>query len=868
MGGRGDANLRPITILNAVSQLKADERIATLFPNQKPDENTRKLSKKLLQIASQILPLYRTSLYTQNTLDFDDLIFFTTELLATSSQIRLNLQKRWNHVLVDEFQDTSATQLELVKLWTDESLFVVGDANQSIYSWRGANVGSMEDFVREFEGVESVFLMENYRSTSNIISAAQKIISASKSSSLKEEARKDASMKPMRGSGPTPRVLACSDAKAEASFVVKTVQEMTDNGDLTPQSTVAILYRTNAQSRAIEEACVSENLRYVIKGSAGTFYSRAEVKDCLCFLKVLYNGRDRNAFVRAVKTPSRGIGEVALNEFFAYYEALDSKVTLLDALISLADEVTDDGDDIESGSERKLTSSSVVSPQDFMSKRAINRFIPFAIQMKKIKHQSYVQTVSGLLTTIMTDLDLRSHFDSISKTSDEFAERLSNAMELCAAAERYADDGPCLVHPSMVSDKSDDGTTNEISVSESPLGNFLDDVSLLVDADGAQNNDDEGTGRLVAQLMTIHASKGMEFDAVFLIGNEEGTFPTQRALVEGDGSVELEEERRLCYVAMTRAKTNLVLTWRREVMTFFGQSFKVKDTDRSRFLDTLVAKKGKKTKKMIKTKKTKKTNLSRDSQDLKSDLTLEQRRRQLQSKMTSSKDRGAPKSPQGGSWDEWKPGAASTGMRSNTNSERRPKQELVQKRDRMERLNTAQPTAKRQIKKSLLSSSSPRTMSPQRGSWGEWKPSTDDGAQNIASRLKKQQQQPQQVRIQQRRDNNRQYPTATTRQRSTQYQNQAKTRTARAPPPPACQSNGISFDSFLETSNSQSNGNTVPEIDSTMFFAVGSTIQHNIHGRGTVLPPPKEDNMRVRIRFENDMELDFPASGSGLRRIY
>eukprot|EP00957_Ditylum_brightwellii_P170070 12945607-Ditylum_brightwellii.AAC.1 len=309
---------------------------------------------------------------------------------------------------------------------------------------------------------------------------------------------------------------------------------MIDNGDLTPQSTVAILYRTNAQSRAIEEACVSENLRYVIKGSAGTFYSRAEVKDCLCFLKVLYNGRDRNAFVRAVKTPSRGIGEVALNEFFAYYEALDSKVTLLDALISLADEVTDGGDDIESGSERKLTSSSVVSPQDFMSKRAINRFIPFAIQMKKIKHQSYVQTVSGLLTTIMTDLDLRSHFDSISKTSDEFAERLSNAMELCAAAERYADDGPCLVHPSMVSDKSDDGTTNEISVSESPLVNFLDDVSLLVDADGAQNNDDEGTGRLVAQLMTIHASKGMEFDAVFLIGNEEGTFPTQRALVEGD----------------------------------------------------------------------------------------------------------------------------------------------------------------------------------------------------------------------------------------------------------------------------------------------------------------------------------------------
>jgi len=581
-GGRGQADIRPITVLNALSQLKTDEAMDVMSDDDE-NETGRKISAKVRAITEQVYPAYRKAVLSQNALDFDDLILLCRELLKTNAEVRERMQRRWRHILVDEFQDTSEVQLDLVKLLSTSSLLIVGDGDQSIYSWRGAHAESMSDFVKAFNErsngderneVDTVYLMENYRSTMNIVKAAQKVISNdSNSLSAQDSVRQD--MKPMRGRGPPPRVLACADAQAEATFVVKEINKMSDNGTLNPSSSVALIYRTNAQSRALEEACVAHNVRYCIRGSAGTFYSRAEIKDCLCFMKWLYNSRDRSAMLRAFKTPSRGLGDVSINEFISYCEEVEKQSydgntppTPLDVLLSLVPSNT--------GEER-----SIIPPDGIISTRTMNRLVPFASHMKKIRKKAETQTVSELLLTIIETLDLEKHFDSISKTRDEFADRWANVLELRKASERYTEEGGSLPQK----ESNDENDIQEMG----PLATFLDDVSLLTDVEGddeAQNGD----SRLVADLMTIHASKGMEFDAVFLVGNEEGTFPTQRSIAEGEGSVELDEERRLCYVAMTRAKTHLVMTWRREVQQFFGQGFKYIVTERSRFLNRLVAK--------------------------------------------------------------------------------------------------------------------------------------------------------------------------------------------------------------------------------------------------------------------------------------
>lgn len=393
----------------------------------------------------------------------------------------------------------------------------MGDGDQSIYSWRGASPESMTDFEAAFHNkqtgwdglidvdmhgsslleVKSVYLMENYRSTQNIVRAAQRIISSSKgnSSDAQDDIRRD--MKPQRGMGPAPRVLACKDAKKESSFVVKSINEMIEKGDLTPSSTVAIIYRTNAQSRLLEEACVEHNLRYVVRGSSGTFYKRAEIQDSLSFLRIFYNGRDRSAWARAVKAPSRGIGETSLNEFFRYCDAIaekygaieDSSTSIpspLDVLFSL---MNPNGDDM----------STLVPAKDFLSTRSINRFTPFAMSLSALKEKMTSHSLQDFLLSVIDELNLNTHFDAISKTRDEYEDRLSNVMELVRAADRYKDDGPCI------------GTDDE---SESPLERFLDDVSLIADIEPQNDGEDSGDQRVMANLMTIHSSKGMEFDAV------------------------------------------------------------------------------------------------------------------------------------------------------------------------------------------------------------------------------------------------------------------------------------------------------------------------------------------------------------------
>ena len=368
-----------------------------------------------------------------------------------------------------------------------------------------------------------------------------------------------------------------------ALFVVETIVDLKKDSTLTSESTVAIIYRTNSQSRFLEEACVSKNLPYVIQGGAGGFYKRAEVKDCLCFLRWLYNGNDESAMIRAFQTPSRGLGDKAIAAFKTYCGAVDSfyresspgaaRASKLDILLSMTG----------------LTGTSLVQgapePSDYIPKRALNNFLPFAGQMNMLRMKAFTSPVDSLLFDIIGELDLLSHFDSISKSKNEFEERRDNVQELRRATKRYSNQGPSLLEHKGKLDMDDPSHV-------SPLGAFLDDVALVSDM-AADEGGSEDKAHFVIKLMTIHASKGTEYDAVFLVGNEEGTLPSHLSIQEGEDSIALQEERRLCYVAMTRAKTHLVMTWRKEVSTFSGWSAdgpKTVTKSRSRFLDALVAK--------------------------------------------------------------------------------------------------------------------------------------------------------------------------------------------------------------------------------------------------------------------------------------
>eukprot|EP00984_Skeletonema_dohrnii_P035783 scaffold35966_cov211-Skeletonema_dohrnii-CCMP3373.AAC.1 len=952
-GGKGN-DIRPITVLNAISLLNTEEALSSTQSGPKDEEDSDKMSRKVRQIATQIRLPFQKAKYSQNSVDFDDLILLTRELLLQHPEVREMLHSRWRHILVDEFQDTSQVQLELVRLLTTNSLFVVGDGDQSIYSWRGASPESMtSDFELAFhdrkhgwEGllkqdislkqylericrssataelpenatleVQSVYLMENYRSTTNIVRAAQRIISASESNSkesTQDTMRRD--MKPMRGNGPSPRVLACKDGKSEANFVVNTIHSMVESGDLTPSSTVAMIYRTNAQSRLLEEACVEQNLRYVVRGSSGTFYKRAEIQDCMSFLKIMYNARDRSAWARAVKAPSRGIGEASLQEFFSYCDAVTATYleaqgsqktppTPLDVLMSLVPR--GDGETSEMGA--------LVPPNSCMSTRSLNRFIPFALIMKSLRDKAHEQHVSEFLMSLIEDLNLRSHFDTISKTREEYEDRVGNVMELVRAANRYDDHGPCLV----ISEEE----------LESPLGNFLDDVALIADI-APDDEADDGKGRIVANLMTIHSSKGMEFDAVFLVGNEEGTFPTQKAISEGKGSVELSEERRLCYVAMTRAKTHLVLTWRREVSYFAGSAFKTKDADRSRFLRILVSKRdgGKKPKATSSTGlgQRSQTQMKKKQGNLNS-MTKRELHSEANRYLSTSPTTGLrPKQRQVRNQPSTKdiPSATKQGFHSEANEPvaidpitgLRPKQRQLRSqpppgndlhavtkqaiqseadkyvavdpmtglRPRQRQVSNQPPSGKefssvtkRGIHSAATNYPAPNARAAPKKSWDDWEPSTQKKpikeipmirpvVRNTGAHM--------QANVNSSPPNFTR-PQATRRSYSDQPQRKNGQREMASPPrrrEPEIPSNRMRNNNSAPSSSSQRKprdivGELPPDLDSTMFFPVGSAVKHKFHGRGIVQDPPKTDyaefaeKLLVRVKFsDGDGEWNVP----------
>ncbi len=485
------------------------------------------------QIA-KIYERYVTGLRDANALDFDDLLLRTVELFETSEQAREFYARKFRYVMIDEYQDTNRPQYMLIKRLAEfhRNLAVVGDPDQSIYKWRGADLRNILDFEQDFPEAATVRLEQNYRSTQVILDAASAVISQNRN-------RKDKRLWTDRQGGSKIVSYRGNDELEEADFIVRTVkQARAENVD----STLAVLYRINAQSRAIEDSLMRESIPYKIIGGV-RFYERKEIKDSLAYLKLIMNPHDDVSLRRVINVPARGVGKGVMDGL----QAIDPEAVHRDAPPLLAAGLQ------EISSARSLWAKLVYAVEDGkLPSRAVSALRVFRDLIAGLAAMARHEPVSIVLGKM---LDQTGYLKALrDENSEEANERIENLMELVSAARDYESREP-----------------------EASLGGFVDRLSLLSEAD-----EESGNREARVWMMTMHAAKGLEFPVVIIAGLEEGLFPHSRA---GDDVEEIEEERRLCYVGMTRAQSNLVLTSasRRRV---FGE---YQSTEPSRFLDEIPA---------------------------------------------------------------------------------------------------------------------------------------------------------------------------------------------------------------------------------------------------------------------------------------
>jgi DNA helicase-2/ATP-dependent DNA helicase PcrA len=481
------------------------------------------------QQISRIYEAYLRTLRAASALDFDDLLLRTVELLETSERTRDYYARKFRYVLVDEYQDTNRPQYLLVQRLSavHRNLCVVGDPDQSIYRWRGADLRNILDFERDFPDTRIVTLEQNYRSTQIILDAASAVISRNRN-------RKDKRLWTDAAGGQRILYVRSADEIEEADFITRTVREPPAGG-AGPMS--AVLYRTNAQSRALEDALMREGIAYRIIGGV-RFYERKEIKDVLAYLRLVINPHDDVSFRRVVNVPARGVGKALLDTL----EKVDpdsggqAATPLLSAGLDARPTPRSLWSRLHAALEQRL-----LNPRAHTALRAFRDLI--ADLAVEAGHEP-VSTVIGLV------LDRSGYLQHLRDERSEEAEaRIENLMELVSAAREH--------------ESRDDDPT---------LSGFVDRLSLLSEADEA-----EGAAEARVWLMTMHAAKGLEFPTVIVAGMEEGLFPHSRAIEDAD---DVEEERRLCYVCLTRARERLVLTGAARRRTF-GE---YQATEPSRFL--------------------------------------------------------------------------------------------------------------------------------------------------------------------------------------------------------------------------------------------------------------------------------------------
>jgi DNA helicase-2/ATP-dependent DNA helicase PcrA len=485
------------------------------------------------QIA-KIYERYLTALKEANALDFDDLLLKTVELVETSQTVRERYARKFKYVMVDEYQDTNRPQYLLIRRLSEihRNVAVVGDPDQSIYRWRGADLRNILDFETDFGDAKIVRLEQNYRSTQNILDAATAVIQQNRN-------RKDKRLWTDRKGGDKIVYFRGGDELEEADFIVRSIKQVrTEDVD----TMVAVLYRTNSQSRAIEDQLMRESVPYKIIGGV-RFYERKEIKDALAFLKLIINPHDDVSLRRVINVPARGIGKGVMDSL----QAIDPDQIAADAPPLLAAGLAD------VSSARSLWARLVYAVDEGkLGNRAVASLRTFRDLIVGLAEAAKTDAVSIAIGKM---LDRSGYLNDLREENTEEAnERIENLMELVSAARDY-----------------------ESREQEASLGGFVDRLSLLSEAD-----EESGTKNAKVWLMTMHAAKGLEFPAVFIAGMEEGLFPHSRSSENED---EIEEERRLFYVGMTRAERRLFLTSaaRRRV---FGE---YQSTEPSRFIDEVPA---------------------------------------------------------------------------------------------------------------------------------------------------------------------------------------------------------------------------------------------------------------------------------------
>lgn len=462
----------PAKIISIISKQKGDMVTAEEYLDK--DNNHYRA-----EMISRVWKVYDKEVRNNNSLDFDDLLVETVKLLQ-NSEVRKRYQDFWQYIHVDEYQDTNEVQYQITKILAEKhkNICVVGDVDQNIYSWRGATIKNIMNFETDYRDVQEIVLEENYRSTANILNAANDIIS-------KNTVRKEKNLFTKNPEGDKITVYQALDEYDEATFATNKAQELINSG-FKPNE-IAFLYRANYQSRVIEEVALRNKLPHQVIGTR--FFDRKEVKDVISYIKTALNEKDFTSLSRIINTPARGIGKVTLLKIYEDRE----------------------GD---------------------LPPNAQSKILGFRKLLKKIRDQILEKKPSEVIQFVVKESGFEKKFQN---DGEDGLERLQNIKELASLAKKY-------------------------DAIENPMEKFLEDVALATDQDELEK--DEGG----VKLMTVHAAKGLEFDYVFVTGLEQGLFPMQR---DGEKVEDQEEERRLFYVAVTRARKKLFLTWT-NFRTIFG----------------------------------------------------------------------------------------------------------------------------------------------------------------------------------------------------------------------------------------------------------------------------------------------------------
>lgn len=502
-----EKRFQPSGIASAISNAKNQLQDAAAYAREASDFYQQKVA--------EVYTLYENKLRANNAVDFDDLLLLTLKLFQTNEEARTKYQDKFDYIMVDEYQDTNHAQYLLTKILAanHHNLCVVGDADQSIYGWRGADIRNILDFEKDYPEAKLVKLEQNYRSTQIILDAANAVID-------NNTGRKPKNLWTDNGSGRKITYFQAADERDEARFMIEKTQELQDKENI-QLGDVAVLYRTNPQSRVFEEMLVKSGIPYNIVGGT-KFYDRKEIKDIIAYLRLIFNPSDALSLLRIINVPRRGIGDATLAKLEAF--AAENNMSLFD-----------------------VVSNSSQIPG--LSSRFVNKLDELASTIFELINEAQEVPVKELIDDVMNKTGYLEELQMSRSPQDQ--SRIDNLQELLSVAEDFAKSGE-----------------------EDTLENFLAHVALVSDIDNAE------LGEQAVTLMTLHSAKGLEFPVVFLVGMEEGIFPHARTLLAEE---EIEEERRLCYVGITRAEKHLYLSNARMRM-MFGHTVSYPP---SRFLDEI-----------------------------------------------------------------------------------------------------------------------------------------------------------------------------------------------------------------------------------------------------------------------------------------